>query len=68
MKKVIRVIKKINEKNHIFQEKVLRDSKAYILREKKNIDVSSSPLCFLTIWAETPGKYKLLDLLSIKII
>ncbi len=52
---------------HTFQEKVLRDSKAYILREeKKHIDVSSSPLCFLTIWAETPGKYKLLNLLGSK--
>ena len=58
--------KKINK----FQVKLLEISKKYLTSEnKKNIDTSISPLCFFTIWAETPGYYKILHLskLNLKI-
>ena len=58
--------KKINK----FQVKLLEISKKYLSSEnKKNIDTSISPLCFFTIWAETPGYYKILNLskLNLKI-
>ena len=58
--------KKINK----FQVKLLEISKKYLTSEnKKNIDTSISPLCFFTIWAETPGYYKIINLskLNLKI-
>ena len=44
----------------IQQKKIINNCKIYLedLR-KKNIDISTSPLCYFTSWAETPGKYKL---------
>jgi hypothetical protein len=49
-------IKKINK----FQKKLLENSKKYLSTEnKKGIDISVGPLCFLTPWAKTPGKLKL---------
>tara|TARA_Y100000389_G_C17467238_1_gene526768 strand:+ start:517 stop:1878 length:1362 start_codon:yes stop_codon:yes gene_type:complete len=53
------LINKINK----FQIKLLQICKKYLSSEKNNnIDISISPLCFFTIWAETPGYYKTLNL------
>ena len=52
-------LKKIN-KNQI---NLLKNCKKFIRQERnKNIDISSSPLCFFTVWANTPGYYKTFDL------
>ena len=52
-------VKKIDN----FQIKLLQICKKYLnSQKKKNINISISPLCFFTIWAETPGYYKILSL------
>ena len=52
-------IKKIGN----FQIKLLEICKNYLnFQKKENINVSTSPLCFFTTWAETPGYYKILSL------
>ena len=59
-------VKKIDN----FQIKLLQICKKYLnSQKKKNINISLSPLCFFTIWAETPGYYKILNLskLNLKI-
>jgi len=45
------------------QSKLIKNCKNYLYNEgKKNIDISISPLCFFTAWAETPGYFKTLNL------
>ena len=45
------------------QIKLIKNCKNYLSKEsKKNIDISISPLCFFTAWAETPGYFKSLNL------
>lgn len=49
------------------QKNLLDNCKKFLLQErKKNIDISVSPLCFFTVWANTPGYYKTLDLYGLK--
>lgn len=49
------------------QKNLLNNCKKFLIREKKkNLDISASPLCFYTIWADTPGYYKTLDLYGLK--
>ena len=51
------------EKISKVQSKFLKVCKNYLYIEgKKNIDISISPLCFFTVWAETPGYFKSLSL------
>ena len=48
------------EKINKFQTKILNCCKKYLISQKNNkIDISTSPLCFFTVWADTPGYYKL---------
>ena len=48
------------EKINKFQKKIIKLSKQFIHREKiKKINVSESPICFFTVWAETPGMYQI---------
>jgi hypothetical protein len=43
-----------------FQTNILKKSIKFIDQSlKKNIDIGTSPLCFLTPWATSPGKFKL---------
>jgi hypothetical protein len=43
-----------------FQKNILKKSIKFIDRTfKNNIDIGTSPLCFLTPWATSPGKFKL---------
>lgn len=42
-----------------FQKKLVNSCKEYLNKESFFFDVSISPLCFFTTWAETPGKLKL---------
>ena len=45
------------------QALILRNCKKFLNEErKKNIDTSTSPLCFFTVWANTPGYFKVLDI------
>lgn len=49
------------------QISVFNRVKEYLTKsEKKNIDISLSPLCFMTTWTKTVGHYKILKLLKIK--
>ncbi len=49
-----------------FQEKLIKTCKQYMfLQERKKIDISTSALCFFTIWADTPGCYKIFNLAGI---
>ena len=46
-----------------FQIKLLQICKNYLTsQKKKNVNISTSPLCFFTVWAETPGYYQILNL------
>tara|TARA_A100001015_G_scaffold59989_1_gene66170 strand:- start:1354 stop:2715 length:1362 start_codon:yes stop_codon:yes gene_type:complete len=55
-------VKKISN----FQIKLLQICKKYLnSQKKKNINISISSLCFFTIWAQTPGYYKILNLSKI---
>lgn len=55
------------EKIKINQALILRNCKKFLNEEKKrNIDTSTSPLCFFTAWANTPGYFKVLDLQGLK--
>jgi hypothetical protein len=49
------------------QNNILRKCKNFLINEKKkNIDISESPLCFFTTWANTPGYFKVLELHGLK--
>lgn len=42
------------------QKKIILKCVKYLNKlKKKNIDISQSPICYFTAWAETPGRYKL---------
>jgi hypothetical protein len=49
------------------QALILRNCKNFLNKERKrNIDISTSPLCFFTVWANTPGYFKVLDIQELK--
>lgn len=49
------------------QQDLIKVCRNYLTRENQNnIDVDISPLCFFTVWADTPGRYKVFDLLNEK--
>lgn len=55
------------EKIRLNQKLILRNCKKFLNQEKKrNIDISTSPLCFFTVWANTPGYFKVLDMQELK--
>lgn len=56
-------LKKISQQQKI----ILRKCKKFLIQEKKkNIDIGISPLCFFTVWAKSPGYFKIYDLLGLK--
>ncbi len=56
-------LKKISQQQKI----ILKNCKKFLIQErKKNIDISISPLCFFTVWARTPGYFKIYDLYGYK--
>ena len=41
------------------QQDLIKVCRNYLTRENQNnIDVDISPLCFFTVWADTPGRKK----------
>lgn len=56
-------LKKISQQQKI----ILKNCNKFLTQErKKNIDTSISPLCFFTVWAKTPGYFKIYDLNGFK--
>ena len=56
-------LKKISQQQKI----ILKNCNKFLTQErKKNIDISISPLCFFTVWAKTPGYFKIYDLNGFK--
>ena len=56
----------MNESIGLKQKKLIKKTKLYIANcKKKKIDISISPLCFLTSWAHTPGYINLMWLRKI---
>ena len=48
-----------------FQLELINSCKSFLKKqEKDNIDICLSPLCFFTIWANSPGRYKVLDIIN----
>lgn len=56
----------MTESIEVKQKKIIREANLYISEcKKKNIDISLSPLCFMTSWAYTPGYINLMWLRKI---
>ena len=52
----------------LFQNLFIKSCALYLKKTKKRkIDISISPLCFLTIWASTPGRLKIDEIIKKKI-
>ena len=51
----------------LFQHSFIKSCALYLKKTKKRkIDISISPLCFLTIWASTPGRLKIDEIIKKK--
>ena len=49
-----------NKEIGTLQINLIKKCKNYLINEKKkNVDISISPLCFFTTWANSPGFYQI---------